>query len=57
MQELDNACILGMQPIDIIAISSSPLEFIEGCKLLNYDEIALSNHRAYEVGNNIEEYF
>ena len=45
------------QPIDSIAVSPEILEFIEGCALLNHNEIILSDHRVYIVDFNVKEYF
>jgi len=44
-------------PINSIAATHGILEFIEECKLLPYNEVIFSDHRAYVVNINLEEYF
>ena len=46
-----------LQSIDSIAVTQGILEYIEECTLLSHNEIIPSNHRAYMVDINMEEYF
>ena len=47
----------GSNPIDSIAVSEGLMEFIEGLKLLSHNEIVWSDHRAYVIDVNFEDYF
>jgi len=47
----------GSKPIDSIAASCGIMDFIEGCELLNYNEFIDTDHRAYVIDVNIDEYF
>ena len=33
------------------------IEYVEGCKLFEIEEITLTDHRAYTVDINLEQYF
>ena len=57
MNELDNTNINGSQPIDSIAASFGIMQHIEGCQLLGNNDILYSDHRAYIIDANFEEYF
>ena len=46
-----------MKVIDLIAVSEGLIEFVEGSKLIHHNEIIFSDHRAYIIDINIEEYF
>ena len=57
LDDLNSTNKWGSLPIDTIAASEGILEYIEGCKLLSYAEIAISNHWLYVIDMNLEEYF
>ena len=47
----------GSNPIDLIAVSEGLIDFVEGSKLIPHNEIVWSNHRAYIIDINLEDYF
>ena len=47
----------GSKQIDSIAATNGIMNYIEGCRLMNYNEIIESDHRAFIVDIDIEEYF
>ena len=47
----------GSRLIDSIAVSEGLVEFIQGSKLLPYNEIVWSDYRDYAIDVNFEEYF
>ena len=57
MQDLDKICMHGSNLIDTIEVPEGLIGFVEGSKLLSYDEIAYTSYRAYLIGINLEEYF
>jgi len=57
MNELDNTNVNSRHPIDSIAASAGIMQYIEGCKLLNNNDILYSDHRSYIIDVNLEEYF
>jgi len=57
IERLDRTYKNGSKPIDSIAATCGIMDFVEGCKLLSYNEIVETDHRAYMVDVNIEEYF
>ena len=57
IEELDNTNINGKHPIDSIAASHSISEYIEGCQVVQHNEILYSDHRGYMVDVNFEGYF
>ena len=57
IEELDKTYISRLIPIDSIAATLGILEYIEGCILLNHNNIVLSNHRAHIGDINFKEYF
>ena len=54
---MDKTFINGSNLIDTFAISEGLMEYIEGVKLVAHNEIVNTDHRAYIVDINIEEYF
>ena len=46
-----------MRPIDSVAISVGAIQCIEGCQLLEYHDIVMSDYKAYLIDFNLEEYF
>jgi len=44
-------------PIDSLAVSIGIIQYIDGCKILGYNEIAESDHKSYLVDISLEEYF
>ena len=57
LKELDSTNINGSKPIDSIALSSGVIDFIEGAKLLGNKNVIITDHRAYMIDFNMEEYF
>ena len=57
LEELDKMSIKGSNLIDIIVASESIIEYVEGCKLLDYNEIICLDHWVYIIDINFEEYF
>lgn len=57
LDEMDRTCINGNNPIDTFAVSEGLIEYVEGVKLVPHNEIVNSDHRAYIVDINIEDYF
>ena len=47
----------GSKPIDSFAVSAGILEYIEGCMLLEYNDIFEIDHRGYMVDVALDEYF
>ena len=43
--------------MDSIAVSEGLIEFVEGSKLIYHNKITFSDHRAYIMDINIEDYF
>jgi len=54
---MDNTHINGSSPIDSIAATTNILQIVEGCKLLEANEVILNDHRSYAVDFNFEKYF
>ena len=57
MEQMDKTCKSGSKPIDSFAASAGMLEHIEGCMLLDYNEIVETDHRGYVVDIALDEYF
>ena len=57
MSKIDNIYKIGSKPIHSIAASPSIMNCIEGYKLIEVNEIVLSNHRGYLIDINLELYF
>ena len=57
LKQLDKTYINRLKAIDSIAVSEGLIEFVESSKLIYHNEIIFSDHRAYIVDINIEEYF
>ena len=55
--ELDKTEVNGTKAIDTIAASYSVIEYVEGCKLLEYNEIVVSDYRVCIIDVNLEDYF
>jgi len=53
----DNTCIISSKCIDFAVITSRVINFIEGCELINYNQIIESDHRGYLIDINLEQYF
>ena len=47
----------GIKVIGTIAASYSLIEYVKGCKLLEYNEIMVSDHRVHVIDMNLEDYF
>ena len=57
IEDLDNTNTNGKHTIDSIAASSAISEYIEGCQVVQHNEIVYSDHRGYMVDMNFEGYF
>jgi len=57
LNDLDPTNIKGIKPIDSIAVTSGIMKFVEGVKLLDNNDVVISDHRAYVMDLNVEEYF
>jgi len=56
-ETLDSTYKHGSKQIDSIAATNGIMNYIEGCRLMNYNEIVESDHRAFMIDVDIEEYF
>jgi len=56
-EALDSTYKHGSKQIDSIAATNGIMDYIEGCRLINYNEIIESDHRAFMIDVDIEEYF
>ena len=54
---MDKTSKKGSQTIDSIAASEGVMEYVEGSKLLDFNDIVFTDHRRYITDVNIEEYF
>jgi len=54
---MDNIHIDGSKSIDSIAVTLNIIECIEGCKLLEANEVMITDYRFYLVDINFECYF
>ena len=57
LEELDKTSIKGLNLINSIVASEGVMEYVEGYKLLDYNEIICSDHQAYIIDINFKEYF
>ena len=57
MKSIDKTNINESLPINMIAILEGILEYIEGSKLLDNNDIVFLDYRSYLVDMNLEEYF
>ena len=57
LKQLDKTYINRSKAIDSITVSEGLMKFVEGSKLIYYNKIIFSDHRAYIVDINIDEYF
>jgi len=57
MDQMDKMHKSGSKPIDSFAASAGVLEYIEGCMLLDYNDIFETDHRGYMVDVVLDEYF
>ena len=57
LASLDRTHVHGSNPIDTFAASEGLIDYVEGVKLVPHNEIVNSDHRAYIVDVNVEEYF
>ena len=57
LQQLDKTCKNRSKPINSIAATSRIMEYAEGCEVINYNNIAEIDYRAYMMDINVEEYF
>ena len=56
-KEMDNIYKRGSRLIDIIAVSPGLIEVVEGCVLLEINNIVISDHRSYIIDLNLQRYF
>jgi len=57
LNELDKTFIHGSSAIDSVAVLEGLIEFVEGSLLVPNNEIVNTNHRAYIIDINLEDYF
>ena len=57
LKELDKTCKNGSKLIDSIAVTSGIIEYVEGYELINYNDIAETDHRVHMIDINVEDYF
>ena len=56
-KNLDKIYIRGSKYIDSVAITQNLLDFVEESKLLEANEVTISDYRALLIDINLEEYF
>ena len=54
---IDKIHIRGSKYIDSAVMTQNLLDFVEGSKLLEANEVTISDHRALLIDINLEEYF
>ena len=57
LNELDKTFIYGSSAIDSVVVSERLMEFVEGSLLVSNNEIVNTDHRAYIIDINLEDYF
>ena len=57
LEQLDKTFIRVLLPIDSIVILSRDMNYVEGVKLLDYNEFVMSDHHCYLLDMSIEDYF
>ena len=57
LNNIDNIHISGSWPINSIVATLFIMNCIEGCKLLDANEVLLTDYRSYLVDINLERYF
>ena len=57
MKEMDKTCIYRSSAINMLAVLKWLMEYVEGSKLLKYNEITYADHQVYLVDNNMGESF
>ena len=57
LNQRDNTYIFRSKCIDFIAALRGVINHIEGCKLINYNQIIQSDHREYLFDINLKRYF
>ena len=57
LNQMDHTEVRGSKLIDTIAASHGIMEYVEGSILLEYNELIFTDHRAYIVDLNLEDYF
>ena len=55
--QMDTTYIQGKTPIDSIALSCGAISYVEGVKLMEYNEFVMTDHRGYLLDINFEDYF
>ena len=55
--QVDNTYKYGSKPINSIAATNRIMNYIEGSKLMNYNDIVELDHHTYMIDADIEEYF
>ena len=54
---MDHTEVRGSKPINTIAASYGIMEYVEGSQLLECDKIIFTDHWAYIIDTNSEDYF
>ena len=57
IDQMDKTCESGSKPIDSFGASAGILECIEGCKLLDYNDIVETDHCRCVVDVALDDYF
>ena len=57
LKELDKICKNSSKPIDSIVATSGIIKYMEGYKMVNYNNIAETDYGAHMIDINIEDYF
>ena len=55
--QMNNTCMIGSEPIDSVAATINILQIVEGCKLIETNDIIITDHRSHIINFNFEEYF
>jgi len=55
--QMDNTNVNGSHPIDSIAATREISDYIEGCQMVDNNDIIYTDHRGYLVDINLEDYF
>ena len=56
-QQMDNTYLTRLRPIKIVAVSPNLIECIEGYKILEVNDIIITDYRLYIIDINLERYY
>ena len=54
---MDHTEVRGSKPIDTVAASYRIIDYVEDSQLLECNDIVFTDHRAYVIDINLEDYF